>query len=262
MGILRSQHTRSALFTRRGGTLAVIVGLHALVVGALIHAKFEREAEVEAPHLQVIFLAEQNAEQPRVEPPKLEQPPVRVVMPQIDIPVIDMPDSRALTVAHTPAPPSPPPAAPAIDPGIPVAVDSVDFLRRDKPRYPPQAKRARAEGIVYLQVIIDPEGKPREVVVHRSSGFAQLDAAAREAVLGWLFKPYRENGIARSARAIVPVQFGLMASGGMPPRDRHRGEQGERGPGDHVGSGDRGDRGMGDRRDDHDGPAFAGTDGH
>jgi protein TonB len=196
-------------------------------------------AEVEARHLQVIFLAEQqNPDQPRVVPPKLEQPPVQVVLPQIDMPVIDIPDSRALTVAHTPAPPSPPPAAPAIDPGVPVAVDTVDFLRRDKPRYPPEAKRARAQGIVYLQVIIDPEGKPREVVVHRSSGFAQLDAAAREAVLGWLFKPYRENGIARSARAIVPVQFGLMASGGM-PRDRR-----------------------GDHRDDHGDPAFAGADGH
>ena len=60
-----------------------------------------------------------------------------------------------------------------------------------------------------LIVLIDPEGHARDVRVHRTSGFEQLDVAARDAVWAALFKPHRENGVARSARVIVPIQFSL-----------------------------------------------------
>ena len=56
---------------------------------------------------------------------------------------------------------------------------------------------------------MDVDGRPREVEVARSSGFALLDKAACEAVLGALFKPHRRNNVARRMVVIVPVDFFL-----------------------------------------------------
>ena len=81
-----------------------------------------------------------------------------------------------------------------------------------KPRYPPKAKRARLQGTVYLVVLIDEEGNPKDVRIHRSSGFEMLDTAAREAVCTFRFRPHRVNGVAHSARAIVPIQFSLASA--------------------------------------------------
>jgi protein TonB len=57
--------------------------------------------------------------------------------------------------------------------------------------------------------MIDTEGRPCDVRVHRSSGFQLLDNAAREAVQHWVFKPHRENGIARNALVTIPIEFSL-----------------------------------------------------
>jgi protein TonB len=119
----------------------------------------------------------------------------------------------AITVVASAEPPAPPAARhPGAD--APVPVDSVEYLRQVPPRYPPQARRARAQGIVYLSVVIDHDGRPREVRIHRSSGSELLDSAARDAVLQFLFRPYRENGVARSAQVIVPVEFSLKSRHG------------------------------------------------
>jgi len=90
-----------------------------------------------------------------------------------------------------------------------VELQTVDYLQRVEPRYPPMARRARAQGTVFLRVIIGPDGKPVEVRVERSSGHEVLDVAARTAVLKWLFRPYQENGIARAASVIVPIEFSI-----------------------------------------------------
>ncbi len=60
-----------------------------------------------------------------------------------------------------------------------------------------------------LQVLIDTLGHAKEVQIHQSSGHEELDAAAREAVLAAAFRPYVENGVARNALVIVPIEFAL-----------------------------------------------------
>lgn len=56
------------------------------------------------------------------------------------------------------------------------------------PRYTPQARQAQFEGIVILQVTIQPNGRAADIKVVRSAPYG-LDDTAVKAVQGWRFKP-------------------------------------------------------------------------
>lgn len=210
MGLLHPQSARRAALGRRGVVLTAICGLHALAVAGLLHMGLRPEVAVEEPAMQAVFL---SSDAPQVSAPELkpefEPPPVQ--LPVMQVPLIPVAAETAITVAlvSEPRAPAPPPVAAAVDVSAPVPLEAIDYLQQARPHYPPQAKRARAQGTVYLRVVIDPEGRPCEVHIERSSGFELLDHAAREALLKSLFRPYRENGVARSASAIVPVRFSL-----------------------------------------------------
>ncbi len=103
-------------------------------------------------------------------------------------------------------------------------VDQVDYIRMPEPRYPRSAKQARLQGTVMVWVLIGTDGRPREVRVHRSSGYEQLDREGCDAVLHTQFKPYRLNGETRIAQAIVPIEFSLTRRGGGRAGARHAGQ--------------------------------------
>lgn len=92
-------------------------------------------------------------------------------------------------------------------------MSKVAYLEPPAPRYPPESKRAREEGLVILKVLIDELGHASSVHVYRSSGHPRLDEAACNAVQRALFKPYLDGGIARAAIAMVPVEFSLHGAG-------------------------------------------------
>jgi protein TonB len=91
----------------------------------------------------------------------------------------------------------------------PKVVESVQYLREPVIRYPTQSRRWREQGVVLFQVLVDERGIPVEVEVERSSGYTRLDEAGREAVLQSRFRPYTENGVARSVFVLVPLRFTL-----------------------------------------------------
>lgn len=207
MGVLVAS-SRGGLLTRRGGALAAVIALHVIAAALLLTARIRLDEQPQPSLIRVAFLEESA---PREAPPKLEPPPpVQVVMPRIEVPVFDFPESRAITAAPAPVPP---PAAPPVvaqtETPVMLDVDEVDYLRPPALQYPRAAKQARLQGTVLLWVLIDPEGRPREVRVHRSSGHEQLDREGRDAVLRAQFKPYRHNGVPRSAQVIVPIEFTL-----------------------------------------------------
>ncbi len=78
------------------------------------------------------------------------------------------------------------------------------------PVYPRNALRDGIEGTVVLEVTVDENGKPIDVVIATSSGSRELDRAAREQVLrAWRFQPAMQNGHAVRAIGRVPVNFTL-----------------------------------------------------
>lgn len=99
-------------------------------------------------------------------------------------------------------------AAPAPDPP-PGASAEVSYLSTVPPVYPRAARQAGREGRVLLRVKVDEAGRCAEVHVASSSGHADLDTAAADAVRQWRFIPARLNGLAVEAYVLVPVRFAL-----------------------------------------------------
>lgn len=61
-------------------------------------------------------------------------------------------------------------------------MSDVAHLVRPAPRYPPESRRIREQGLVILRVLIDESGHAKTIEVYRSSGHPRLDEAARSAV--------------------------------------------------------------------------------
>ena len=75
------------------------------------------------------------------------------------------------------------------------------------PVYPPLAARARIQGTVQLQAVIDAEGRVSNITVVES--ITLLDRAAIEAVQQWRYVPTFLNGRAVPVIMTVEVEFRL-----------------------------------------------------
>ena len=79
-----------------------------------------------------------------------------------------------------------------------------------EPTYPELARKARIEGVVILEAIIDENGNLVNARVLRSPGKAfGFDDAALEAVKQWKFKPGLQNGVPVPVIYTLTVQFNL-----------------------------------------------------
>jgi periplasmic protein TonB len=141
----------------------------------------------------------QEPEPPRAEPPRPEPPPPDPVAPAAE----PAPAPRQPT-EETPESTTPESGAAA------ARIDTPPKPRRDiKPRYPSGARRRGEEGSVTLNVLIGADGRTRSATVTDSSGFAELDEAARRAVLEARFTPGRHGGRSVESQARLTVIFKL-----------------------------------------------------
>jgi protein TonB len=162
---------------------------------------------MEAAPLQVALISqvEHPPEEWQLPAPKMMSLPVTLAPPKIEIQTETPVAVNAIT---QPAPdPNPPPVA--AKPAEARFVSEVAYLQPPSPRYPPESRRSREQGLVSLRVLIDEGGHAQDVRVERSSGFPRLDEAARLAVARALFKPYVESGVAQAAIVIIPIEFSL-----------------------------------------------------
>lgn len=84
--------------------------------------------------------------------------------------------------------------------------EGVRVRSNPRPDYPAQARRERQEGVVFVAVEIDSDGKPVDVALGRTSGFPLLDAAALRGVRRWRFEPASSG----TSHAEVPIRFSLL----------------------------------------------------
>jgi periplasmic protein TonB len=189
---------------------ATIVAVHAL--GLYVALTFEPQIQQAVAQVPLTATFISQPEPPR----RRELPQVSVVTPQPivrtpDLPLIEIPtdapqSSRAITV---PVQAAPPPATQAEDRSTPKLVSTVEYVREPSPRYPPQSRRLREQGLVVLRVVIDERGEASSIEIETSSGHARLDDAARDAVLRAAFRPYVEDGAPRRALVLIPIEFAL-----------------------------------------------------
>lgn len=186
----------------------LIVAVHAIGFYALttVGPQLKRIA-VNAPIVATIISSpEAQAERP---PPAIEPKVAMAEMPEmpfIEIPITTAsPNAITVQVRNTPVPAP----APREDRSVPKLVAAVEYLREPSPRYPPQSRRLREEGLVVLRVLIDERGAACEIEIESSSGYVRLDHAAREAVERAAFRPYLEDGAPRRALVLIPIEFSL-----------------------------------------------------
>ncbi|HKD04371.1 MAG TPA: energy transducer TonB [Bryobacteraceae bacterium] len=88
-------------------------------------------------------------------------------------------------------------------------VSAPGIIYKVDPEYSEEARKAKYSGTVILSVIVDSEGKARDIHVTKSLGMG-LDEKAIEAVQKWKFKPGMKGGIAVNVRASIEVNFRLL----------------------------------------------------
>jgi TonB family protein len=77
------------------------------------------------------------------------------------------------------------------------------------PGYSEEARKAKYGGVVMLSVVVDSEGRARDIHVVKSLGMG-LDDKAIEAVQKWKFRPGTKDGKPVNVRATIEVNFRLL----------------------------------------------------
>jgi protein TonB len=113
-----------------------------------------------------------------------------------------------------PPPPPPPPPAPAVQAPLRIGGDlkAPALIERVDPEYPLLALRARVQGIVILETVVDRQGRVADVRVLRS--IPLLDKAAIAAVQQWRYSPLLLNGRPERFVLTVSVSFSLSTEAG------------------------------------------------
>ena len=79
--------------------------------------------------------------------------------------------------------------------------------RQTSPVYPPAAKSTRTTGIVKVEFTVDEKGEVTDV--QKTSGPPMLQAAAKDAIRKWKFKPFVRDGQPVKATGFVSFNFAL-----------------------------------------------------
>lgn len=89
------------------------------------------------------------------------------------------------------------------------AVTGPVVIYQVEPEYSEEARRARHQGTVVLQGVVEPDGRIHELIVVNSLGMG-LDDRAIQAVRQWRFKPGTRNGQPVPVWARIEVLFRLL----------------------------------------------------
>jgi len=168
--------------------------------------------------------------------PILPPPPLEETSPQVaeapppPEPAPEPEQSRQVTEAPTPPERRPPPrqTAPQTAPPTPVRLNAalqgmesftlegrsappqaLDAARNRPPNYPEASRRRGEEGLVRVELLVDPTGRVADVRILESSGFSALDAAAVQTVRDWRFRPAQRAGIPVAGSITTAVHFRL-----------------------------------------------------
>jgi TonB family protein len=84
------------------------------------------------------------------------------------------------------------------------------------PEYSEEARQAKLQGTCVLSLVVDTDGKPRDIAVVRKLGKG-LDENAVETVRTWKFEPARKDGLPVAIQIQIKVSFSV---GGKLPREQ------------------------------------------
>ena len=82
------------------------------------------------------------------------------------------------------------------------------LLREEKPKYTSDAMRAKVQGLVTVQAVVEPDGMVRRARVINAL-HPDLDEQALIAARRWTFTPARLNGDAVAVVIVLQLEFRL-----------------------------------------------------
>jgi TonB family protein len=91
----------------------------------------------------------------------------------------------------------------ALDPAQPILITKIE------PEYSEEARKAKWQGTVQVDVVVDENGVPIDLKISRALGLG-LDQKAMEAVWKWRFKPATKDGKPVTSQTHVDVEFRLF----------------------------------------------------
>lgn len=201
-----------AQFPRRSPVLGLIILMHAALV-YVVNSGIRFDLPSIEPPLTLVDIAplpRMPVQQPI--PPKPEHPALRPPIPLPIPPQLPLPDEVSNpSMADNPpifteglGPPVEPAVqavSPGLDPRHPIGM----------PRYPSQSIRMNEQGLVRVNVCVQPDGRLSEVLLAASSGFARLDTAAVNHLRkpGVRLRPGTRNGQAVEMCTEIPVRFDI-----------------------------------------------------
>jgi periplasmic protein TonB len=189
----------------RGGPALAVIGIHVAIIYGLATSMGIVKIPKFAEPIEAVFIPEQTEvhhEQPKPVKPEIDQVmPTEQPMPEVQF------DEPIVPPAETAMAPSENAISGTEATGA-VAQD-LKATNRVEPTYPSASRRAGEEGTVRLKVLVDEKGRPRDVALANSSGFARLDQAAMEAVRKWRFAAATDGTNPISAWTQVAITFRL-----------------------------------------------------
>lgn len=142
-------------------------------------------------------------------PSALSPPLAAVPTPAAAMPAqTNLPPQSASAAPTTPAEASTAPTAPPLL-AAPrqVSLSAVRYLVQPPAEVPRASRRAGEHGTVWLRVVVNTAGLPRQVTLQRSSGFTRLDEQALWAMRQARFKPADEGGTPIEVEVIAPIDY-------------------------------------------------------
>jgi periplasmic protein TonB len=178
---------------RRFFSIGAVIVLHLIVIWALATGLAANMAAKLVADVQVAVVQQPPPKQslPPPPPPQLVKPPPPFVPP----PQINVVNEPAPTTAIT-AVSTPPPVVKAVPKPVvtqPASIGRPHVCPQQR-WYPPIAVRLGHQGTTTLAFRIGTDGSVKDVTVAKSSGYDELDQAAKECALDWHYKPAEQGG--------------------------------------------------------------------
>jgi protein TonB len=194
----------------RSAPAIAVIALHAVVLYVLSVSMGMVDVPKFAAPVTAVFIPEAQEAQPEPEIPEVK-PEIADVMPvEEPPPMIDF-EEAIVPPAENPMPVASNSAISATEASG--APRELKTSNRVEPAYPPTSRRLGEQGTVKLRVLVDEKGRPTNVVVGQSSGFARLDQAAMEAVRKWRFVAATNGATAITTWTQVAITFRLTEAG-------------------------------------------------
>ncbi len=224
-GFLHKKNPRANLRLYYGIYLEIglILALAALII--LFRAPIRPSDEgfdIDLAQQEVVQIEEVKQTQQEAKPPPPPRPPVPVEVPNdvvLDDVELNLDATLDMNEALSELPPPPPP--PKEEAPVEEEEAEIFVVVEEMPEiiggtaqiykfleYPDIARKAGMEGLVVVQVVVEPDGRPANPVVARSAGEV-LDKAAVEAVMRLRFKPGKQRGVPVRVRMAIPIRFRL-----------------------------------------------------